>query len=89
MQEGEKTSAEASSAVRSRITSEREIAGDLAQLTVGEDSAFITSTELRRNVTRRKSNERSRDSIESTTIPVRSLVSRKSLERPKDLAYAS
>jgi hypothetical protein len=52
-------------------------------------SSVMPSTELRRNVTRRRSNDRTRDSVGSTSVPIRSLVSRKPMERQKDMIYAS
>jgi hypothetical protein len=54
-----------------------------------QDSQFMPSTELRRNVTRRRSSERARDSVGSTSVPVQRLVSRKPKDRPNDMAYAS
>ena len=51
--------------------------------------AFVVpSTEMRQNITKRKSNGRTRDSMDSTTsIPIADLLSRKSFERKKDAAY--
>ena len=51
--------------------------------------AFVVpSTEMRQNITKRKSNGRARDSLDSTTsIPIADLLSRKSFERKKDAEY--
>jgi hypothetical protein len=54
-----------------------------------QDSNFMPSTELRRNVTRRRSSERARDSVGSTSVPVQRFMSRKPKGRPNDMAYAS
>ena len=51
-------------------------------------SPVLPSTDLRRNVTRRRSNERARDSVGSTSVPVNRLLSRRSLGRSIDVTYA-
>ncbi len=94
LQNLEENSADVASAVPSQHEPMQEM---FARMNVGEghggmahqDPPFMPSTELRRNVTRRRSNERARDSIGSTSVPVQRLVSRKAKDRPNDLAYAS
>ena len=97
MQDLESLTAEFSSAVRARMVSDRDTQNLFASMNLGagndespqQGSSVLPSSELRRNVTRRRSSERARDSVGSTSVPVRSLVSRKPLERPNDKAYAS
>jgi hypothetical protein len=89
--------ATAESAARSGVGSVQDTQDWFSRLNVDadpEDTAqhnpsVMPSTELRRNVTRRRSQERARDSVGSTSVPVERLISRKSKERPKDVAYSS
>jgi hypothetical protein len=85
MQELEDITAEISSAVRARMVPVQDTQDLLARVTLNAEPVrtpqheftAIPSTELRRNVTRRRSNERARDSVGSTSVPIRSLVSRR------------
>jgi hypothetical protein len=97
LQDLEDITAEISSAVRARLVPERDAQDMFSRMTLDADSgktppqesSAIPSSELRRNVTRRRSHDRPRDSVGSTSVPIQSLVSRKSKERQKDLVYAS
>ncbi len=51
-------------------------------------ASVIPSTSLRKNVTKRRSNGRARDSLGSTSVPVSKLLERVPLGRAKDEAYA-
>jgi hypothetical protein len=54
-----------------------------------QQQAFVApSTELRQNITIRRSTGRARDSLDSTSIPVADLLSRKSVDRKKDAEYS-
>jgi hypothetical protein len=89
--------AEISTAARARMVSVQDTVDLFARLNVESErdktpqqmSSVMPSTELRRNVTRRRSNDRARDSVSSTSVPIRSLVSRKPMERQKYMIYAS
>jgi hypothetical protein len=52
-----------------------------------ELSFAAPTTEQRRNVTKRRSNGRVRDSLDSTSVPISSLLSRKPKDRIRDVAY--
>jgi hypothetical protein len=97
MQDLEDITAEISSAVRARIVPVQDTQDLFANMNLNAESgqtphqefSAMPSSELRRNVTRRRSNERARDSVGSTSVPIPSLVSRKPKERQKDMVYAS
>jgi hypothetical protein len=97
LQDLEEITAEISSAVRARLVPERDAHEVFALMTLNADSgktptqesSAMPSSELRRNVTRRRSHDRARDSVGSTSVPIQSLVSRKPKGRQKDLDYAS
>jgi hypothetical protein len=97
IQDLEDITAEISSAVRARLVPEHEAQDLFARMSLGDgfgrtpqqEVSSMPSSELRRNVTRRRSNERARDSVGSTSVPIQSLVSRKPMERQRDMAYAS
>jgi hypothetical protein len=97
MQDLEDVTAEISSAVRARMVSVQDTQDLFASLNLNVESgqnsyqpfSAMPSSELRRNVTRRRSNERVRDSVGSTSVPITSLVSSKPKERQKDMVYAS
>ncbi len=88
LQDVENVTAETSSAVHPQLVSGQETQDLFARLNVGvehgetaqQDSFFMPSTELRRNVTRRRFNERARESVGSTSVLVQRLVSRKAKE---------
>jgi hypothetical protein len=89
MQDLEDITEEISSAVRARLVPTHETQDLLARMSLDEGSgstpqregSVMPSSELRRNVTRRRSNERVRNSVGSTSVPIRSLVSRRPMER--------
>jgi hypothetical protein len=97
MQALEDITAEISSAVRARLVPAHKAQDLFARMSLNEGSSrtpqlevsSMPSSELRRNVTRRRSNERARDSVGSKSVPIQSLVSRKPMERQRDMAYAS
>ena len=53
-----------------------------------QQASSIPSTNSRKNVTKRRSNGRARDSLGSTSVPVDELVARVPKIRPQDAAYA-
>ena len=57
-------------------------------MSLADQTAGISlSSEMRQNITNRRSSGRARDSLESTSIPVADLVSRRMSERKKDVDY--
>ncbi len=97
MQDLEAIASEISTAARARMVSVQDTASLFARLNIESEraktphqmSSAVPATELRQNVTRRRSIDRARDSVGSTSVPIRSLVSRRPLERPKDVSYAN
>ncbi len=68
-------------------TSNGEEGNILSSLGPRELSFAAPSTEQRRNVTKRRSNSRARDSVDSTSVPISSLLSRKPKDRTRDSNY--
>jgi hypothetical protein len=63
---------------------------DVSDGTTDRDTSGSTfpSTALRKNITKRRSNERARDSVETTSIPIDKLLARVPSARTQDAAYA-
>ena len=59
----------------------------LSSLGPRELSFAAPTTEQRRNVTKRRSNSRTRDSLDSTSVPISSLLSRRPKDRSRDADY--
>ncbi len=97
MQDLEDVTADISSAFRARIAPVQDTQDIFARINLNAESGqtpqheftAMPSTELRRNVTRRRSNERARDSVGSTSVPIPSLISRRPKERQIDMVYAN